>query len=138
MTASASPQVRKFHLGDVLSVTTGRLVAPGHIAAVHELLDFMTGDTLFTHQLPRAADECGPELRRQHPQLADVPVPDSFDGEAHVRSWLAEQVAVYGEHLDVAPLAPDEHTRINPLTELAMNYPHLTVVPVVDEAGESR
>jgi hypothetical protein len=124
-------ETRKFHLGDVLSVTTGRLVAPGHMPAVHELLDYLTGDVLMTHQLPRAVGECAPHLLRQHPQLAGVPLPESFDGEADVLAWLAEQVATYGEHLVVAPLPPEDHTRINPLTELAMNYPHLVVIPVV-------
>jgi hypothetical protein len=124
-------ETRKFHLGEVLSVTTGRLVAPGHIGAVHALLDFMTRDTLFTHQLPRAMRECRPELLRQHPKLAGVPVPEGFDGEADVLAWLAGQVATYGEFLVVSPLAAEDHTRVNPLTELAMNYPHLKVIPVV-------
>lgn len=129
---------RRFHLGDILTVTTGKLVSPGHVAAVHELLDFMTGDTLMTHQLPRAMEECQPELFRQHPKLADVSVPDRFEGEAHVRSWLSEQVATFGEHWDVAPLAAEDHTRINPLTELAMRAPHLTVIPVELPGSDDR
>jgi hypothetical protein len=121
---------RSFHLGDILSITTGLLVSPGHIAAVHELLDFMTGDILFTHQLPRAADECKPALLAQHPDLATVEVPEEFDGKEHVDRWLAEQVQRFGEHRDVAPLAPEDHTRINPLTELAMHYPDKPVIAV--------
>jgi hypothetical protein len=124
---------REFHLGDILSVTTDRLVSPGLVPAVHELLDYMTGDTLFTHQLPRASDECKPELLRQHPDLAGVQVPDQFDSDDHVWSWLAEQVATYGQTRQVKPMAPENHTRIHPLQELAMNHPHLTVVPVVVE-----
>ena len=119
----------QFHLGDILSVTTGILVSPGHIAAVHELLDFMTNDQLFTHQLPRASDECKPELLRQHPDLADVR-PPNFTGEAHVWSWLAICTARYGETREVQPMPAEQHTRINPLDELAMNHPHLTVVTV--------
>ena len=122
---------REFHLGDVLSITTGRLVSPGHMAAVHELLDYLTGDMLMTHQLPRAMDECRPELLRQHPQLSKVPVPVAFDGEAAVWAWLATQTATFGEHLTVAPLAPSDHTRIDPLAELAMRAPHMQVIPVV-------
>lgn len=134
-------ETRQFHLGDVLSVTTGRLVAPGHIGAVHALLDYLTGDTLFTHQLPRAMDECQPDLLRQHPQLADVPVPESFDGEAHVLAWLAEQVAEHGEHLDVAPLSPGEHARIHPVDELKFAFPDKRVIVAElppDERGQIR
>jgi len=127
---------RPFHLGDILSVTTGLLVSPGRIAALHELLDFMTNDQLFTHQLPRAAGECKPELLRQHPDLANVPVPDAFRGEDHVNVWMAEQVERYGETREVAALKPGDHTRINPLDELAMLHPGKPVVVVRAEDGE--
>lgn len=123
------------HLGDILSITTGYLVSTGHIAAVHELLDFMTNDRLFSHQLPRAAGECKPELLRQHPDLAVIEPPE-FRDEAHVWSWLAEQTDRYGTHREVKPLPAGDHTRIDPLAELAMNHPHLKVVTVeLPEAG---
>lgn len=124
-------ETRRFHLGDVLSVTTGILVSPRRVAGVHELLDYLTGDTLMTHQLPRALEESRPDLLSQHPQLAGVTVPDDLDTEERVLVWLAGQVDRYGEELPVRPIPSTEHTRINPLDELAMNYPHLSVVPVV-------
>lgn len=131
---------RRFHLGDILSVTTECLVSPRHMEGVHDLLDFMTGDALFTHQLPRAADECKPHLLALHPDLAAVQVPD-FSAvprdqvEAHVMTWLDTQVAQYGEYRDVAPVPAGGHTVIDPLDELAMNHPHLTVIPVVLPGG---
>jgi len=118
------------HLGDVLTITADVFVAPDGVGAVHRLLDHMTGDTLFTHQLPRAIRECKPDLLRQHPDLADVRPPSPFRDEAHVWSWLAEQTDRYGTHRDVQPLPEGEHTRINPLDEPAMNDPHLDVITV--------
>ena len=111
---------RAFHLGDVLTITTGRLVSPDHMGGVYNILNFMTGDNLFTHQLPRAMDECQPALLAQHPQLRAVVVPDEFDGKDHVDRWLAEQMQRYGAELPVTPLNPADHTRIDPLTELRM------------------
>ena len=64
--------MRHFHIGAILSVTTGRLVAPNGIEDVYSILNHMTGDNLFTHQLPRAGEECKPWLLRQHPQLVDA------------------------------------------------------------------
>ena len=61
---------KQFHLGDVLSITPGRLVSPRHMEGVYEILNFMTVDNLFTHQLPRACDECGPYLVEQFPQFS--------------------------------------------------------------------
>jgi len=66
--------MKLFHIGDVLSVTTGRLVSSRHMEGIYELLNFLTGDNLFTHQLPRAMRECEPWLKTQYPQLmADSP-----------------------------------------------------------------
>jgi hypothetical protein len=132
----SSTQTRRFHLGDILTITTGRLVSPRHMDGIYDLLNFMTGDNLMTHQLPRASRECEPHLRSQHPDLAEIQVPD-FSAvrrdrvEAWVTEWLGRQVAKYGEYREVAPLAAGEHTAINPLAELAMNHPHLAVIPVV-------
>jgi hypothetical protein len=132
---------KPFHLGDILSVTTGCLVLPRHIDGVYDILNWMTGDNLFTHQLPRACGECEPHLKAQHPDLADVSVPEFDDGDldhvkAQVEAWLATQVERFGEFREVAPLSGGDHTVIDPLVELAMNHPHLQVIPVrVDEGG---
>jgi hypothetical protein len=134
---------RTFHLGDVLSVTTERLVSPRHIEGIYDILNYMTGDNLFTHQLPRANRECAPSLLAQHPQLAEVQVPDSFgeDPEAAVATWLSEQVARYGEELPVEPLVEGDHTRIGPLEELGlMGVSPDRIIPVVvpDETKRPR
>lgn len=121
---------RLFHLGDILSVTTGRLVSPRHVDGVYDLLGFMTGESLFTHQLPRASRECEAPLLAQHPQLADVEVPESFTGKEQVFAWLDEQVAIYGEQLPVVPLDPGDHTSIDPITELRMMRPDAEIIAV--------
>lgn len=128
---------RAFHLGDILTVTTGgRLVSPRHMKGVYDILNWMTGDDLMTHQLPRACRECEGPLLAQHPDLAGVTVPEVFgDGtresaELAVGAWLAEQVAVYGETREVEPLNPDDHTRIDPLDEFRIVAPHAEVIVV--------
>jgi hypothetical protein len=134
--AGITTEPRTFHLGDVLTITTGRLVAPRHMAAVYDLLDFMTGDSLFTHQLPRAAGECGPALLTQHPHLREVAVPEEFTDESHVDQWLAEQVGLFGAELPVRPLSLGDHTRINPMEELAVLAPGVEIIPVMVGAIE--
>lgn len=123
---------RQFHLGDILTITTGLLVSPRHVDGIYDILNFMTGDNLFTHQLPRAMDECCPALLVQHPQLRAVSTPEEFEGKEHVDRWLAEQVAQYGEQLPVTPLDPGDHTRIDPIAELRMKgVPPERIIPVV-------
>jgi len=107
---------RDFDLGDVLSITDGRLVSPRLIEGVYDILNFMTGDSLYTHQLPRAMRACQGPLLAQHPQLADVDRTTKL-GPDNFREWLAAQKRIYGETLPVAPLAPQTWTQINPVLE---------------------
>jgi hypothetical protein len=66
--------MREFDLGDVLSITTGRLVSPRRMKGVADILSYMTGESLLTHSLLRAGDICKPEIIRQHPQLGEIVV----------------------------------------------------------------
>jgi hypothetical protein len=120
-------ETRDFHLGDVLSVTTGLLVSPRHIEGVYDILNYMTGDDLFIHQLPRAQDECAGPLLAQHPDLAAIVVPDEFDDKEHVERWLAEQVERFGDIRPVAPIDPERHLRIDPIDEIKMMRPDMPV-----------
>jgi len=122
---------KTFHIGDILSVTTGLLVSPRHIGGVYDILNWMTGDNLFTHQLPRAMDECAPSLRAQHPDLAAIVPPADFgDSREAVEAWLAEQVTRFGETRQVAPLDPADHTYIDPVTEIRMMAPHAEIIAI--------
>jgi hypothetical protein len=131
---------RDFHIGDILSITTEILVSPRNMDGVHALLDWMTGDNLFTHQLPRAARECQGPLRLQHPDLAKITVPDwstlpEDQIPAAVVAWLAEQAAIYGETRPVHPLLIPRH--VDPITELeAMVGPDKVVVARVGDDTE--
>lgn len=133
---------KSFHLGDILSITTERLVSPRHIDGVYDILNWMTGDNLFTHQLPRASRECQGPLLAQHPDLAAVEVPDSFGddtatAQATVETWLAAQVARFGEYREVAPLAAGDHTHIDPLTEMRKVAPQAEIITIEVPGGET-
>ncbi len=125
---------RTFGLGDILTAATGCLVSPRGVDALHDVLGHMTGDTLWTHQLPRVIAEVAPHIYAQHPDLAGVVVPEFVD-EEHVWRWLAEQVDRYGAERALTPMPVDEHTRIDPVAELKMMRPDTEIVTVaVDES----
>lgn len=111
-----TPTDRQMHLGDILSITTGRLVSRNHIDGVYTILNHMTGQDLMTHQLPRVADECKPHLLAQHPRLVNVE-PPNFTAEAEVWTWLSKMERTHGTTLPVAPLPPGAHEVRNPLVE---------------------
>lgn len=108
---------RPYPLADILTVTTGRLLSHRHMDGLYDLLGYMTGDNLFTHQLPRAADVCGPALLAQHPQLANVTPPDGLDAP-DLMAWLTNTERQHGEQLPVAPLADGAWQHRNPIEEL--------------------
>ena len=119
---------KQFHLGDILSIMTGRLVSPRHIEGVYDILGYMLDDQLYTHQLPRASRECQPYLLEQHPQLALV------TGEEvtmeNWQSWLEARVREYGEYLEVFPVRPEDVVHKDPLEELAEMVPPEKIIVV--------
>ena len=105
---------KTFGLGAILSITTGKLLCD--IGGVYQILNYMTQDKLYTHQLPRATKECAPWLLRQHPQLANLDA-SGVDRDSWV-GWLSGQTAKFGESLSVEPIPKDDHDEIEPLQEL--------------------
>lgn len=129
--------MREFDLSDILSITDGTLVSSRHIDGVYDILNYMTGDNLFTHQLPRASRACEGPLLTQHPQLAEAVFPrDEFDAtppddrKAFCERWVAEMKARFGDALPVTPLA--EWEQRNPIEELADMIPPETIFVVGD------
>jgi len=108
---------KKFHIGDILSITTGKLVSLRQMDGIYDILNFLTQDNLFTHQLPRVSEECCPWLLRRHPQLKEVEVID-FTGEDSVKVWLNKQIEKYGEYLEIETIPRNDHDYIDPEEEL--------------------
>ncbi len=121
---------KEFHIGDILSVTSGILLSPRHVDGLYDLLGFMSGEPVMTHQLPRFARECEDSLREQFPDLAAVVVPQDMEGEEQVLFWLGSLEAEYGTRREVAPLAAEDHTSIDPISEWKMMRPDAPVVTI--------
>jgi len=115
--------MKKFHISDVLSVTTSRLVSTRHMEGLYDILGFMTGENLYTHQLPRASDQCSPVILLANPNLkdADVGLLDSLievlDTPAEaVKTWLLLQELKFGRLVEIKKL--ENHEPKEPISEL--------------------
>lgn len=98
--------LRRFHIGDILSVTSGVLVAPRGMVGVHDLLSYMIGvpdGRLPDTEMPKVANIATPLLRQQHPDLEAIVIPDMRGDEA-VDSWVGGIAIKYGETRLVLPL----------------------------------
>lgn len=110
-----------FNTNDVLSVVTGRLM--GDIGGVYEVLNWMTGESLFTHQLPRVSREAKPVILARHQHLqsavdeAEQVTPENY------KTWCDTWNDRFGPQVAVPRMNADQHERIDPLSELAEKVP---------------
>jgi hypothetical protein len=114
----------------ILSVITGTVLTP--IAEIQTFLSFMTGDDIYTHQIPRALDACAPALRAQFPQWQDVKTPRDLHGWEAVHAWLARFPQ---EDHTVTPLAVWQHR--DPAAELAEMAGGVERVIVIGNEGRN-
>lgn len=90
---------KSFHLGDILTVSTGTLVSS--MDGVYHILNHMTQDDLFTHQLLIANPIMQPELLRQLPFLNDIDKPVGLSTREGCDGWIASWASVHGEYHNI-------------------------------------
>lgn len=108
--------MKPFHITDVISAYHGYLVSTSGMDGLVLLLNYLTQDDLFTHQLPRAMDECHAYLAQSYPALPSIE-PKPGEG-VPMEEWVAAIVAKYGEHVTLAPMPAGLHEYRHPLEEL--------------------
>lgn len=115
---------RMFHLGDILSVTTGYLVSLNGTRGVYDILRYMKCGNGWVHK------ECKSYLLEQFPQLSgdDMLMRAAIavlrndihrselgytqdSRETIIKRWLETQIKWYGEFHEVKPI-PDAKTSI--------------------------
>jgi len=143
-------ETRNFPLRVILTVLTGRLLTESKgprdngIGDLYEILEFMTGDAPYTHQLGRFSEECKPHLLRQMPlevkavsgsldSLDRWLLNDCSDGSEGVKMWLTECKMMFPQLQDSYPVTaiPAEgHVSRNPLEELAEMRPDMETIVI--------
>ena len=103
----------KINCAEALTIMQGGLMV--EMGRVYELLNYMTGDNLYTHQLPRAARECRPALEQQMPALAVFVDQTPYDPK-NWQEYLAEARVKVGDEFEITPL--ENWTHRDPLAEM--------------------
>ena len=126
----------KFHILDVLSITSGKLLSLEKMDGLYKILNFLTGEDLYTHQLIRASKTCKPYLLKTYPVLVD-PLVESAIGnlsamlshlkDTHmsdeviklaIKGWAVKYVyPVTGEYIEILPL-DTAYAAMNPVDEM--------------------
>ncbi len=108
---------RQFHIGNILSAMTGRLVAPQpRLGEFETFLEFMGGGPVAWPGAVRTSKEAGRHLAQRFPEIAAgtesaiaeldhiIAAVGPEYRETVVDRWLALQASRYGEMLEVEPL----------------------------------
>lgn len=118
---------REFTLAEVLGAISGYLLEDGGFTRIHELIEWVAGGAVFTHQIPSVAPYIQKSLKRQFPQLDDEARPEIAaavcdlvcairvkDGESEAEIWFRLKQD-HGESFQVAPMQPFDELEIAPL-----------------------
>lgn len=108
---------KRFNLDAVLTVTTGRLLC--NMESLYDILNWVTGDNLMTHAIPRALQFAKPWVLAAHPQLAQVDMNDKALAQVGVDGFLDVMKKDFGESFFI-PCFSTYWEKRNPLDELLL------------------
>lgn len=91
----------------------------GEMGGVYQVLDWMTGESLFTHQLPRVSREATPVVLELHPELQEAITEAEQITTENFSEWRTTWETRYGMTISVPKMTIGEHERIDALSELA-------------------
>lgn len=117
---------RSFHLGDILTVVTSKLLSPEGMDGLYAFLNYMADDLVFTNQIPRVMDECRPHILQQYPQFEELD--GSSINRETCKDWLNEQITKFGEYLTIKPLISGIHVYRDAAEEMEEQAPHAKVL----------
>jgi hypothetical protein len=106
-------KVQYFPVNVVLTIAHEKLLCD--IGEVYRVCNFLTGDNLYTHQLPRAHDILQPWVLEQLPQLREWDESDITS--ENYRTYIEQAKLKFGESLPLTPLPPERWTYIDPIEE---------------------
>lgn len=112
-------KTKNFPTDAVMSALTGVLVSEKGIQSVYEVLSWMTGELVFTHQLGRISDEAIPVMVRMDPTIQLAINEAERVNRDNWREWLAVWKDRYGDEIAVPVMTIAEHERVDAKSELA-------------------
>lgn len=115
---------RRFHVGDILSITTGKLTSPRGMDGIYDILGYMTDDSPFTTQLSRFAEECKPYLERQLGDAIKLEVPETVKDSLSLYKWLhtVTESMDGNAFLKVGKVSEKDHANMDVMTELELDH----------------
>ncbi len=128
-------ETKEFATEDVLSAVVGVLVSERGMGSVYEVLNWMSGESLMTHQIVRVMKEARPVMFAAYPVLAEAMADSHSCNRETWEQWRDAWVDKIGPVISVVKLTEDTHERIDPISEEAEVF-HPSKVITIDLRGE--
>jgi len=126
----ADRRTKNFPVDAVMSTVTGILVSEDGIGCVYEVLNWMTGESVYTHQIPRISREAVPVVLALYPDMqAAIDEAEQVNSD-NWRDWLSTWKGRYGDEIAVPVMNIAEHERIDPMSELAEKVSPDRIIPI--------
>lgn len=126
---------RIFDIRTILTSTTSRLVTKSEskndngIGALYEFLEYMTGESPYTHSLGRFAEECNPYILQKYPEIekasseCSLETLDNFistedDVQIAIDKWINYLCFFYDLRIKYPIMKIEDHKSITPILEL--------------------
>jgi hypothetical protein len=109
----AAKRKMKFTTGEIITAGLKKLCCPKD--RLYAVMNFLTGDDLFSHQFPRAFQACEPWVKKQHPWLLELD--ESQCNPETWKEWLAEAERLFGKEHELEPLPLDLWKHCDPIKE---------------------
>lgn len=107
---------KDFDLGAILNITTSRLFTS--IEDIVEVLSYLTGDSIYIHQIPRVMEAAKPYVLSLYPELKGVGDDVIINSFEDVKAFIDEQKKIFGEKLPLKPMSKtDGYSYVNPIEE---------------------
>lgn len=133
-----STAIPTFDPSVIASILTTHLLSVNGIQGVYEILNYMTGEPVFTHQIPRCVREAQPVLEAALPEVAawvKTSGYESVDGPETHKVWIASVNEYWkGRTFEVPRMGINQHESIDPVSELAEKV-HPRKIMIVDPKG---
>ncbi len=95
--------MKKFHLGDILSVTTGVLVSPHGGNGLRRIMEYMCNRSFkSSDEMTMLKKKCTKSILKQYPTLKKVDA--ERVSETNWERWLGEQTGKYGSFKKIKKL----------------------------------
>lgn len=107
---------QQFYIGDLLSVVTGKALSKKPFEDLAKFLKYMTGDSIWSHQIGTISKQCKPYVLAQFPQLEEVDISNLT--KSNYDEWMQDQIKKYGEYFKVKPIPKNEHQPHDPIEDI--------------------